>query len=133
MVDVAAAVGVDIAVERIGIARRAKRLIVFDVDSTLIHSATLHLADARAGDLLSVGALPSGLHASAYDAASGVLTISGDASLATYQAALGGILFSSTSVVPGTSERHVEVTVNDGAADSNVAVTTITVGSPVTP
>ncbi len=29
-----AAAGVDIAVERIGIARRAKRLIVFDVDST---------------------------------------------------------------------------------------------------
>jgi VCBS repeat-containing protein len=114
-----------------GVAIAAPDARITDVDSTLIHSATIHLTDAQAGDLLSAGALPLGLHASTYDAATGVLTISGDASLATYQAALGGILFSSASAAPGTSERHVEVTVNDGAADSNVAVTTLTVGSPV--
>ena len=35
LVDVARTAGVDVAVERAGLARRSKRLIVFDVDSTL--------------------------------------------------------------------------------------------------
>src|SRR5690606_9398261 len=36
LASVAAATGTDIAVERVGLARRNKRLIVLDVDSTLV-------------------------------------------------------------------------------------------------
>jgi len=49
VVQVAATAGVDIAVERIGIARRAKRLIVFDVDSTLITGEVIEMLADHTG------------------------------------------------------------------------------------
>jgi len=39
----------DIAVQRVGLAQRAKRLIVFDVDSTLIQGEVIEMPAARAG------------------------------------------------------------------------------------
>ncbi len=50
----AAASGVDIAVQRAGLARRAKRLIVFDVDSTLITGEVIEMLAARLGRLSEV-------------------------------------------------------------------------------
>ena len=46
---VAVAEGVDIAVEDYSLSRRAKRLIVFDVDSTLIQGEVIEMLAARAG------------------------------------------------------------------------------------
>jgi len=46
---VAASAGVDIAVQRAGLARRAKRLIVFDVDSTLITGEVIEMLADRTG------------------------------------------------------------------------------------
>ncbi|HZE01228.1 MAG TPA: phosphoserine phosphatase SerB, partial [Pseudonocardiaceae bacterium] len=40
---------VDLAVERVGIARRAKRLVVFDVDSTLVQGEVIELLAEHAG------------------------------------------------------------------------------------
>lgn len=54
---VASAHGVDIAVERGGLARRAKRLIVFDVDSTLIQGEVIEMLAARAGREAEVAAV----------------------------------------------------------------------------
>jgi phosphoserine phosphatase len=54
---VAADVGVDVALEDYSIARRAKRLIVFDVDSTLIQQEVIELLAARAGALDAVAAI----------------------------------------------------------------------------
>lgn len=45
---VASKFGIDVAVERGGLARRAKRLIVFDVDSTLIQGEVIEMLAARA-------------------------------------------------------------------------------------
>ncbi|MGD5080216.1 phosphoserine phosphatase SerB, partial [Xanthomonas citri pv. citri] len=42
-------IGVDIAIERGGLARRAKRLICFDVDSTLIQHEVIEMLAAYAG------------------------------------------------------------------------------------
>ncbi len=47
--EAAADVGLDIAIERAGLARRAKRLIVFDVDSTLVQGEVIEMLGARAG------------------------------------------------------------------------------------
>jgi phosphoserine phosphatase len=47
--EVAADTGIDIAVERAGLSRRAKRLIVFDVDSTLITGEVIEMLAAHAG------------------------------------------------------------------------------------
>jgi phosphoserine phosphatase len=49
LVDVARRAGVDVAVERAGLARRTKRLIVFDVDSTLVQGEVIEMLAARAG------------------------------------------------------------------------------------
>ena len=46
---VAAAEGVDVALEDYSLSRRAKRLIVFDVDSTLIQGEVIEMLAARAG------------------------------------------------------------------------------------
>jgi phosphoserine phosphatase len=47
--DAASQVAVDVAVERAGIARRAKRLVVFDVDSTLVQGEVIEMLGAYAG------------------------------------------------------------------------------------
>jgi phosphoserine phosphatase len=49
LADIASQVGLDIAVERVGLARRAKRLLVFDVDSTLIQGEVIEMLGAHAG------------------------------------------------------------------------------------
>ncbi|WP_406692514.1 phosphoserine phosphatase SerB [Saccharopolyspora sp. ID03-671] len=49
MAALAARTGVDLAVERTGLARRAKRLVVFDVDSTLIQGEVIEMLARRAG------------------------------------------------------------------------------------
>jgi phosphoserine phosphatase len=45
----AASLGVDVAVERSGLHRRAKRLVVMDVDSTLVQGEVIEMLAARAG------------------------------------------------------------------------------------
>ena len=49
LADAASEAAVDIAVERAGITRRAKRLVVFDVDSTLIQGEVIEMLGAHAG------------------------------------------------------------------------------------
>jgi phosphoserine phosphatase len=49
LADSASQVGLDIAVEPAGLARRAKRLVVFDVDSTLIQGEVIEMLGAYAG------------------------------------------------------------------------------------
>ncbi|MFB9682707.1 phosphoserine phosphatase SerB [Amycolatopsis plumensis] len=49
LADAAVEAGIDIAVERAGITRRAKRLVVFDVDSTLIQGEVIEMLGAHAG------------------------------------------------------------------------------------
>ncbi|MCP2262400.1 phosphoserine phosphatase [Streptoalloteichus tenebrarius] len=49
MAEVSSRIKVDIAVERAGLARRAKRLVVFDVDSTLVQGEVIEMLAAHAG------------------------------------------------------------------------------------
>ena len=49
--------GVDLAVERAGLARRAKRLVVFDVDSTLVQGEVIEMLAAHAGRAPEVRAI----------------------------------------------------------------------------
>lgn len=53
----AGATGLDIAVERAGLARRAKRLVVLDVDSTLVQGEGIDELAERAGVRAQVGAI----------------------------------------------------------------------------
>ncbi len=100
---------------------------ITDVDDTNIESATITLTNAQAGDVLAaLGALPGGITAVVSGGGS-VVTLSGTATLAQYQAAIRLIGFSNTTDNPSTTPRTINVVVNDGTANSNTAVTTINV------
>jgi uncharacterized repeat protein (TIGR01451 family) len=95
-------------------------------DGTTISSATLTLNSPLGSDLLSViGTLPGGIAASSYNAGSGVITLTGVATLAQYQTALAQIGYSSTAANPVGMVKTVHVTVNDGVDVSNTTVATI--------
>lgn len=57
MAQVAVELGIDIALEDYSLSRRAKRLIVFDVDSTLIQGEVIEMLAARAGAEAKVAAI----------------------------------------------------------------------------
>lgn len=103
---------------------------ITDLDSTTLVSATITLVNPQAGDLLNVTLpLPGGISASSYDPGTGVLTLTGIATLDEYEAALRRVLYSNTSEDPATVDRLIAVVVNDGANDSNVAAALIGVAA----
>ena len=53
--------------------------------------------------------------------------MTGAATLAAYQTALSAVRFNNTSNTPDTTARTLDVTVNDGLVDSNIAHATVTV------
>jgi hypothetical protein len=101
---------------------------ITDLDDTHIESATVVLTNAQAGDVLSVGgSLPAGIAASVDASVPGQITVTllGSATLAQYETALEALRFENTSDEPNTTDRIVEVVVNDGSSNSNTATTTI--------
>ncbi|HEY9023675.1 MAG TPA: type I secretion C-terminal target domain-containing protein, partial [Burkholderiaceae bacterium] len=104
-------------------------LAIQDVDSGVLHSATIRIDNVQAGDTLDVGPLPWGISAAVYDPTSGTLMLSGSASLADYQAALHSITFSNSRDDLSSVTRTIEITVNDGSGNSNVAVSTLTINA----
>jgi Ca2+-binding RTX toxin-like protein len=100
----------------------------------IITSATITIATNKDGtnDLLVAGTMPVGITASAYNSATGVMTLTGSASLASYQAAIRAINFD--TIGTSTLQRGITVVVNDGTADSNTATATVDIlGSGTTP
>ncbi len=106
-------------------------LTVSDGDSTSLSRATVTLNGFVAGqDELGFTA-QNGL-SGAFDSAGGVLTLSGSASLADYQAALRSVTFRNTSPNPDTRARSVLFQVDDGQGLNNLSNTpsrSITVSS----
>jgi Mg-chelatase subunit ChlD len=100
---------------------------ISDNDDTHIENATITLTNAQTGDVLFAKELPSGITASAYDSNTGVITLSGSATLAEYESAIEAITFYSSG--SDTTDRTVEVVVNDGENNSNTATTTISVAN----
>ena len=79
-----------------------------DIGST-IASATITLTNPQIGDLLTATLpLPGGITASAYDPATGLLTLSGVASFANYETALEAIRFSSAGDTPVAGNRIIK-------------------------
>jgi VCBS repeat-containing protein len=106
--------------------------IVSDVDGTNIESATVQVTTGFIAnfDYLTVDGATGpdtmlGISFN-YVASTGILTLTGSAPLADYQAVLRQVGFESTSDDPGTS-RQISWGVNDGSVNSIAAITTITV------
>jgi VCBS repeat-containing protein len=98
---------------------------ITDSDSANMVSATIVLTNAQASDVMSIsGVLPGGIASAIDTSVPGQVTISltGSATKADYQTAIEAVRFANTSQMPNTTDRIVNVTVNDGLADSNTAV-----------
>ena len=101
-----------------------------DADSANMASATIVLANAKAGDVLSVsGTLPTGITSSIDTSVAGQITVTltGSATKASYQTAIGQVRYVNSSDNPDTTTRTISVTTTDGASVSNTATTSITV------
>ena len=108
---------------------------IADLDSATLVSLTATLTARPDGDgveSLSLNAMAQTAATGAgltvlYTAATGVLLINGPAAaLATYQTILQGIVYNNTSDTPTTTDRNVNVVVNDGTDPS--ALNTVTIG-----
>ena len=97
-------------------------VLITDSDDTELTSATVTLTNPDTDDVLVFnGTPPPGITASLYDPLTGILTLTGTASLAAYQTALRQITFDNTGTTPSTDTRIIDVVVNDGTAASNLA------------
>ena len=105
-------------------------LTVTDAAASLSAATVSISAGFQAGDALSVGSPQTGI-ASQYNAATGVLTLSGAASLAAYETELDSITFASANST--SSSRTITWSVNDGVNASNPVTSNVSVsgGSPV--
>ncbi|MEM9733083.1 MAG: tandem-95 repeat protein [Pseudomonadota bacterium] len=104
-----------------------------DVDTAQLSGANIVLTNGQVGDLLTVGALPGGITASASPAGaltvaqSVTITLSGQADVADYEAALQQITFETGSNAPSETDRVFAITVNDGTTNSAPLNTTVEV------
>ena len=109
-------------------------LSVSDAEAASFTSATVRIiAGFLPGDVLSVGS-PQTRIASSYNSATGVLTLSGAASLAAYETELNSVAFASPSAT--NPSRTIAWSANDGVAASTPASSTVSVSSvdpPATP
>jgi hypothetical protein len=103
-------------------------LTIADVDSTMIQSATVQITGnyQNGQDVLAFVNTPN--ITASFDAPTGKLTLTGSDTLANYQAALRSVTYNNTSQNPNTTSRAVTFQAKDaGGADSNTAVTNVTV------
>lgn len=103
-------------------------LAVSDPDNINLTGATVSITNFVAGEDALAFANQLGISGT-YNAATGVLTLSGTTSVANYQTALRTVAYVNSSNNPSTVTRTVSFVVNDGAADSNIPTRSITVAS----
>ncbi|MGB1298390.1 MAG: cadherin-like domain-containing protein, partial [Psychrobium sp.] len=113
----------------LGVAITASDVTVTDAQDTMMASAKITLQNTQAGDDFI---LPNNINGIVFNKSKNAqgnweVTLTGVASLADYQAALAGIDFVSVSQKPSTVTRAIEVVVNDGQLNSNIASTQISV------
>ena len=108
-----------------GVAIAAGALITDD--GTTIASSRVVLTNASAGDVLSVAGLPGGIGSSIDTSVPGQITLNltGTSSLANYRTAIQQVRYSNSSENPNPADRILQVSVNDGLLNSNIATATV--------
>jgi large repetitive protein len=99
-------------------------LTVSDPDSPLLAGATITLGGYAAGQDSLIFADQNGI-SSSFNAFTGVLTLTGSATVANYQAALRSLLYTNNSATPATNPRTISISVTDGVASSNAATANV--------
>ena len=99
-----------------------------DIDSTDLTGATVRIASGFASTEDSLAFVDQSGITGSYDAGTGILTLSGTASVADYQAALRSVTYENTSEIPNTTNRTISFQVSDGASSTG-STRTVTVAS----
>lgn len=98
----------------------APALTVTDADSANLTGATITITDLVSGD--GLGFVSQNGISGSYNGATGVLTLSGGATVAQYESALRSITYSTTSANPstgaGNADRVIQFSVSDGGLSS---------------
>ncbi len=100
-------------------------LTVVDVDHAMLVRAWVAISSNYANGQDSLGFTTQNGISGLWDAATGVLTLSGSSSVANYQAALRSVSYVNASENPSTASRTVSFSVDDGVSVSAVATATI--------
>ncbi len=102
-------------------------LLITDVDSTTMTGATITINGYVSGEDVLAFTDQNGITGS-WDGVNGIMTLSGNATLAYYQTALRSITYhNSDAVTPTAGNRTVEFTVSDGTDTSQTATSTVIV------
>ncbi len=94
-------------------------LSIIDADSPVLQSATATITAGLSSNEDQLTFSNTSSIAGNYNPVTGVLTMTGAASIAEYQNALRLVQYNNTSDVPQTHARTISFTVNDGTEDSN--------------
>ena len=104
-------------------------LTVTDADSANLASAAVSIAaNFVTGEDVLGFTTQNGITGS-FNATTGVLTLTGSATVAHYETALRSVTYANASTNPSMAARTVSVVVNDGTANSNTATRAITVAA----
>jgi uncharacterized delta-60 repeat protein len=96
-------------------------LTVTDSDSTTLSGATIWISNNFAGTEDVLGFTSQSGVVGVYNSSTGVLTLSGTATVAQYQSVLHTVTYWDTSLNPSTATRTISFQVNDGAIFSNLS------------
>ncbi|MDI1341020.1 VCBS domain-containing protein [Polaromonas sp.] len=96
-------------------------ITVSDVDNTNLTGATVSIGAGFATGQDVLGFATMGGITGSYNATTGVLTLSGTATVAQYQAALRSVTYTNTSETPSAAVRTINYVVNDGQALNNLS------------
>ena len=104
---------------------------VTDFDDTTLASGRVTLATRPDGEAERLAAFTAGTPITAsYDAATGVLTLGGTASVDQYQQVLRTVTYNNTAAAPTPGDRSIQIVLNDGDGDGAAAASTIKVEEP---
>jgi hypothetical protein len=93
-----------------------------------IQSGSVTITNLLDGNAESLAASTTGTRITAsYNAATGVLSLTGPDSPANYQQVLRSIAYQNTAAAPNTTPRQLQIVLNDGTLNSQVATSTVNV------
>jgi YVTN family beta-propeller protein/VCBS repeat-containing protein len=104
-------------------------IVTTEVDSANLTSATVDMTTNYVNGQDTLAFVTQNGITATWTTATGVLALSGSATVANYQAALRSITYNNNSNAPTTSARTVTFVVSDGALASNTASRTITISA----
>jgi VCBS repeat-containing protein len=104
-------------------------LTLSDVDDTNLEGASVAITGGFVAGEDSLSFTNQNGIIGSYTGATGILALSGTATVAQYQAAMASVSYANSSDDPDTSDRTVSFGVNDGDVDSAVAFSTVTVAA----